>query len=115
MIHRAHRASALAFVAALALTVFASTGSAANVRPDPFKSNGFSSGDSAVRSHAPKSDVYRHAPSVDVRSRPGQDVRVHTGRASYSSPGLRPAAFGRRTDAGRVRRSARLASQVSGG
>ena len=78
-------ALALAAVLVLALTVFVSTGSAAdvyshspkvdvyghaaNVHPDPFQSTGFSSG--------PDQDVRSGAPDQDVRSAPDQDVRGH--------------------------------------
>jgi len=77
---------ALAAVLVLALTVFVSTGSAAdvyghspkvdvyghaaNVHPDPFQSGSVSSRpDQDVRSTAPDQDVRGvHAPRVDVRS-----------------------------------------------
>jgi hypothetical protein len=97
-------ALALAAVLVLALTVFVSAGSAANVHPDPFASTGFSSGPGAQPdpwlSHAiPKVDVYSQ-PDQDVRSTkpaaakawsskgwsahaPRQDVRSHTARASF--------------------------------
>jgi hypothetical protein len=79
-------ALALAAVLVLALTVFVSAGSAAdvyghspkvdvyghtvNVHPDPFQATGFSSG--------PGQDVRSTAPDQDVRSTaPDQDVRGH--------------------------------------
>ena len=59
MIHRARRTFALAFVGALALTAFVSTGSAATVHPDPWLCHGVPPAVD-VYSHAPKVDVYRH-------------------------------------------------------
>ena len=98
MISKALRAFALMAVAALALTVFVATGSAA-----PFASTGMSSGDSAykvwavpdqdvrsttpdqdVRAHSPKVDVRAHTPKVDVRTHaPKIDVYTRTTRAAF--------------------------------
>jgi hypothetical protein len=86
MISKALRAFALVAVAALALTVFVAAGSASNVRPHPFQSEGFSSGDSAYKVWAvPDQDVRsRTAPKVDVRAHaPKVDVRTRTTRAAF--------------------------------